>query len=390
MKYFNYLTSDLEKMLFYVSPTTFDIMSDKRLLSYALGATLYMPATRNNIADDIIAGAQNGLITTVICLEDAIGDNELDLAENNLINQLSRLFNAVNDGKIALQDVPFIFIRVRNSKQMVDLFEGLKDARALLAGFVFPKFSAENGWDYFQQLSILNSYSRTPLFGMPILETSEIIYRETRFSALNRIKQVLDQFYDLVLNVRIGATDFSSLFGIRRASDITIYDIAVIKDCIADIVNVFLRADKEYVISGPVWEYFSRTERVLKPQLRIGPFEEEFGRSGYEKRNRIIDQYIDGLISEVILDRANGLTGKTVIHPTHIKPVQALNVISHEEYLDACCIINQNNGALGVIKSDYGNKMNEIKPHQYWAEKIIIKSKVYGVFNNGHNYTSLL
>jgi len=43
-----------------------------------------------------------------------------------------------------------------------------------------------------------------------------------------------------------------------------------------------------------------------------------------------------------------------------------------------------------VIPSQYANKMNEIKPHLRWAQKIMIKSKIYGVFNEQHNFTSLL
>ena len=47
---------------------------------------------------------------------------------------------------------------------------------------------------------------------------------------------------------------------------------------------------------------------------------------------------MDGLIREILMDIANGLTGKTIIHPSHIKVVQALNVVTFEEYLDALTI----------------------------------------------------
>ncbi len=68
--------------------------------------------------------------------------------------------------------------------------------------------------------------------------------------------------------------DFCSLFGIRRNEDTTIYDIAVIRNCIELIINQFLRKGSGFVLSGPVWEYFSSGERLLKPQLRISPFTE--------------------------------------------------------------------------------------------------------------------
>ena len=93
---------------------------------------------------------------------------------------------------------------------------------------------------------------------------------------------------------------------------------------------------------------------------------------------------------EVLLDKANGLIGKTIIHPSHIIPVQSLYVVSHEEYIDACSILSNNNGEVGVLKSKFSNKMNEIKPHLSWAKKIISRSKIYGVFNEHQTFTSLL
>ena len=44
---------------------------------------------------------------------------------------------------------------------------------------------------------------------------------------------------------------------------------------------------------------------------------------------------MDGLLREIELDRANGLLGKTCIHPSHVLPVHALSVVSHEEFSDA-------------------------------------------------------
>jgi len=95
------------------------------------------------------------------------------------------------------------------------------------------------------------------------------------------------------------------------------------------------------------------------------------------------------LISEVMLDKANGLIGKTVIHPDHILPVQALYVVTHEEYCDARDIL-ANGGNGGVTKSVYKNKMNESKPHTFWAQRIMELSKIYGVLNERYDYTSII
>ncbi len=77
MRHFNYLSFDEMQTIFLEPPSSFPIHSDKELLSYSLGATLYMPATRQQITADILSGKHEGLVSLVICLEDAISDDEL-------------------------------------------------------------------------------------------------------------------------------------------------------------------------------------------------------------------------------------------------------------------------------------------------------------------------
>ena len=388
MRYFNYLTAAEEQTLFFLPPQSIAI-DDKQLLEYALGATLYMPATRKTIAQDIIDGKLTGLMSMVLCLEDAIGDNEVILAEELLIRHIRQLAIAVGQGVISWADIPLLFVRIRDVEQMRRITEKLGENGSLLTGFVFPKFTVTNGLEYLEALAEINTYQAKPMYGMPILESVEFIYVESRHQNLLEIKQLLDRYRQLVLNVRMGATDFSGLFGLRRSPDMTIYDIRVIGSCITDIINVFTRPDNSYVMPGPVWEFYS-SERVLKPQLRQSVFVDHLGQTGGQIRENLICRYMDGLIHEIILDKANGLTGKTIIHPSHIKPVQALCVVTHEEYMDASSILASATGDVGVIASLYANKMNEIKPHTRWAEKIMIKSKIYGVFNEQYNFTSLL
>jgi citrate lyase beta subunit len=99
---------------------------------------------------------------------------------------------------------------------------------------------------------------------------------------------------------------------------------------------------------------------------------------------------MDGLIREILLDITNGLIGKTIIHPSHIKVVQALNVVTYEEYVDALNIVESATGAFGVRKSQFSNKMNEIKPHYYWAQRMLLKSEVYGVLNEEYSNIDLI
>ncbi|MDR3599769.1 MAG: HpcH/HpaI aldolase/citrate lyase family protein [Desulfosporosinus sp.] len=392
MRYFNYLTEEIGKATFFKNPESFNKETSRAILSYALGATLYMPGTRETIAKDIISKKNSGLASTVFCLEDSIGDSEVPLAEGNVVTQVREIHRAFSNQEIEEADLPLIFIRIRTPEQILKLVEGMGVSSKIITGFIFPKFTSES-YRYLEVIKSLNDQAVGLFYGLPIIESPQVIQRESRLNELLGIKQLIDSYHDLVLNIRIGATDFSGLYGIRRGPDVTIYDIMVIRDCISDIVNIFGRIESDYVISGPVWEYFANVERVLKPQLRKSPFEEFHDHSGCNRteiRSHLLNKYVDGLIREVILDKENGMIGKTIIHPSHIIPVQALYVVGHEEYLDALSIIKNSDGLQGVMRSHYTNKMNEIKPHYKWAQKTLLRAKNYGVFNEQHNFISLL
>lgn len=393
MRYFNYLTAEQERALFHSPPVSFNQKTDKALLACAVGAALYMPATRPDVPEDILKLREAGLVTAIMDLEDAVGDGEVNAAEESVVRHLA-LLSAYLDRDLDASELPLLFIRVRSPEQLERLIFRLGSLITMLTGFVFPKFSADNGRAYFEAIADYNRLrvSGDPvLYGMPILESAPIIYRESRLDSLLTIRGLLREYREYVLNVRIGATDFSSLFGLRRSPDISIYDLTPIRDCISDIINVFGRVEEGYVISGPVWEYFSgKNHRVLRPQLWQTPFEDTFGKYGKEMRSHYISSAIDGLIREVLLDKENGIVGKTIIHPSHLRPVQAMYTVMHEEYVDALSIVESNDGSRGVLRSEYANKMNEIKPHLNWAKRILLRSQIYGVLHEQQHFVGLL
>jgi citrate lyase beta subunit len=389
MRFFTYFYEDEIDQFFYQKPQEFTKYTDRELLAYGLGATLYMPATRPNIHQEILSKKHAGLTSLVIDLEDAVGDLQVAMAEESLINELLALSAEHHKGFITTGDMPLMFVRVRSLKQFERLIDKLGVASNLLTGVVIPKFSAENGEDILNLVKQLHT-EQHPFYAMPILESPKIIHKETRMNELLGIKQIVDRYKDSILNIRIGATDFCGLYGIRRSADTTVYDIAVLRDCLSDILNVFQRQQSPYVVSGPVWEYFSAKKRMMKPQLRQTPFRERYGAEGVEWRRKLIDDNLDGLIRETMLDITNGITGKTIIHPSHIKVVQSLNVVSYEEFIDAINIVNAAAGEIGVVKSEFANKMNEIKPHHYWAQKTIAKSKLYGVLHEEFSNIDLI
>jgi citrate lyase beta subunit len=331
------------------------------------------------LAEDIARRAAQGVTSMVLCLEDSIADVDVDYAEDNLVAQLRGHARVRRDG-------PLLFVRVRTPEQIPMIVDRLEDAVDAIAGFVLPKFSEDLGAVYLDEVEAASSATRRTLLVMPVIESREAVYAESRATTLTALRRLLDKHREHVLAVRIGATDISAAYGLRRSREHTVYDIGLIRDVIGDVVNIFGRHDGGYPISGPVWEYFSGSERMFKPLLRETPFIRHDERT---LRAELIAKDMDGLIREVILDRANGLTGKSVIHPTHVPAVHALSVVSHEEYLDAIDVLGTAAGG-GVASSAYRNKMNESKPHSAWARRTELRARVFGVAREGVSYIDLL
>ncbi|MFD7130266.1 HpcH/HpaI aldolase/citrate lyase family protein [Streptomyces sp. NPDC059894] len=382
MRHFGHLAPEVRERLFHREPCVFDADSPARLLSAALGATLYSPATRPRLAEDVLKQAGRGVVSMVLCLEDSIGDEDVAQGEENLVRQFTGL--VARDGV----ELPLLFIRVRTPEQIPDLVRRLGPAVRLLSGFVFPKFTEERGIPFLEALAGAETSSGRRLFGMPVLETPELMYRESRVDALEGIARAVDKYRSRVLALRLGVTDFCSAYGLRRAPDMTAYDVQIVASVIADVVNMLGRADGSgFTVTGPVWEYFRVPERMFKPMLRHSPFLEG---QAVELREKLIAHAMDGLLREISLDHANGLLGKTCIHPSHVPAVHALSVVSHEEYSDAADILRPERGGGGVLRSAYTNKMNEVKPHRAWAERTMLRAEVFGVAHEDVSFVDLL
>ena len=153
-----------------------------------------------------------------------------------------------------------------------------------------------------------------------------------------------------------------------------------VRECLSDIINVCGR-NNDYVISGPVWEYFRAPKEMMFEELPKHGLEDYL-----MKRIPIVNNEIDGLLREIILDKANGFIGRTVIHPTHVKFVNAMMAVTKEEYDDACMIL-QTSG--GVVKGVGANKMNEVRTHTNWAKKVVNRARAFGVIENEGSYVRL-
>lgn len=409
MRHFQSLGATQATALFHRLPMEVTAQSAPELQAVALGGTLYTPANRPDLVKDVLRQRDLGCVSMVLCLEDSIPDSDVARAEENVVSTLSILADRQDS-------LPLLFVRVRTPEQMLSVARRAGTATGVLTGFVIPKFDnesgvgaaflnslhliqAELGLDGGVAVSGLAENGGTPdgpgmvsagtprhrLRIMPILESPAVIHLESRAAALINIHTLLAANREDILSVRIGATDMSSAFGLRRSRDLTIYDVNVVAGVIGDIVNILGRPQGGFVISGPVWEHFSNTERVLRPQLRATPFA---GPQEQQLRQRLMTANLDTLIREIELDLANGLLGKTVIHPTHVALVHAMSVVSHEEYLDALAIAGNENG--GAAASPYGNKMNEMKPHQAWARRTLLRADAFGAAAANVTFVDLL
>ncbi len=315
-------------------------------LAYHVGGLLYMPAVQEGIAKKIIHKAVPYLTSVAFCLEDSILDSALPEAECSVCRIFSELYAARR------KDFPLLFIRIRSAEHMCHIWEMLGESREILTGFILPKFDSSNAENYLSALAGINKNSSHIIYVMPILESRAIADMSTRQQELKYIYEKLMQFWPWILNVRTGGNDFCNLYGLRRAEHENIYQIGIIRDILADILNKF---SGEFVVSAPVWEYFGQNTL----------------------------SWVAGMQKELSLDKLNGFIGKTAIHPTQLPYIWESLKVSEEDYRDACRILNWNESQKAVQKGFGGSRMNELKCHGKWARRIKILGDLYGVIPKG-------
>ena len=101
---------------FVVKPESFTKFTEKELLQYCLGATLYMPGILD-IREKMLTKTFNDVTSIVMCLEDAIKEEDLPKAEENILKHMEFFFHSVDKGKLTIDELPLIFVRVRSVEQ---------------------------------------------------------------------------------------------------------------------------------------------------------------------------------------------------------------------------------------------------------------------------------
>ncbi len=312
---------------------------------YSVGPLLYCPANRDTIAASIIRQQFGTQFSLALCLEDTISDTHVAEAEQCLAASLLQIRRAMEYTSFY---VPKIFVRVRCPQQITHLLRLLGDSRILLSGFIIPKFSPENADDYIRSVIAANEQAAQQIYFMPIYESACLVDLRSRYDILYALKEKLSAAEELVLNIRVGGNDLCHLFAFRRHVNESIHSIRPVADIFSDILTVY---GMDYVVSGPVWEYYSG--------------------NGWR----------EGLQKELADDRLCGFIGKTVIHPSQIEVVNDALRVPAKDCEDARSILDWDTSSASCVSASHAKeRMNERKTHTNWARQIMLMAETFGVF----------
>lgn len=288
----------------------------------SLGATLYVPATRNDLTATLLGERWPALRSCVICLEDSIRADEVDLA----LYRLQGLAEALQDPEAA-HVRPHMFVRTRDAAMLARIltFPGIEH----IAGFVLPKATANSLPAYLGALA----YDHHLL--MPTLESREVFDA----AEMRRLREQLLAIRDRVLALRIGGNDLLQHLGTRRSTVRTTYD-GPLGPVIASLVGMF--APWGFALSAPVFEGFGNMSLLRQ---------------------------------EVARDLDHGLLTKTAIHPSQIGPIQELYAVQASDLMEARRMLDEEADAVFSLNST----MCEPATHRRWATTIIRRADYFGV-----------
>jgi citrate lyase beta subunit len=285
-----------------------------------LGASLYVPATRDDLAPIANGRKYPSLRSVIFCTEDAVRPDELHRALDNLKSLLPGL-----EPSELLR-----FVRVRNPLVLHALLE--MDAVERLTGFVLPKVTRHNLEQYLPAFTSPHQFEV-----MPTLETVEVF--DPQEMAILRQMLLQPVYRDRVLSLRIGGNDLFNLLGMRRPRGRTIYRTPL-GPVISQLVTTFLPYG--FNATGPVFEYLDQ-QKVLECEVRN--------------------------------DLAQGLFGKTAIHPRQVALIERHYRVRPCEVQMAERILDETSPA--VFRSC--DAMCEPATHRRWAAQVLDRARLYGV-----------
>jgi len=260
------------------------------------------------------------LRSLVICLEDAITEQEIEFAKQNLKQLLEQI-----QQQQRLEQHPKVFIRPRDIAMAAELAEWQEII--VLDGMVLPKFGLGSFRQWYEVLP-------SELHYMPTLETADSF----DMGQMKELRTALPEFHK-VLVLRVGGNDLLNCLALRRPSDMTLYQTPI-GTLIANLAGQFLPYG--FALSAPVCEHFS--------QVKL-------------------------LQDELYLDLQHGLSGKTVIHPAQISIVHQAYQVNEIELKQAQGILQDGSKAVFACHGS----MLEPATHRRWAERILERARVFGL-----------
>jgi citrate lyase beta subunit len=291
----------------------------------SLGATLYVPATRDDLVDVVLGRRIADLRSVVVCLEDSILEEHLPTALRNLARLLSRL--QMHGAETEVRRRPVLLVRPRTPEVLAAIMA--MNGTSAIDGLVLPKATADNMPDW------MNPIANRPQLILPTVETREAFDTDE----MRRLRAQLLTMKERVLCIRIGGNDLLQLVGARRSRTRTAYD-GPLGSIVTSLISAF--SPWGFKLSAPVLEDFVNH---------------------------------DLLREEVERDIEHGLLTKTAIHPSQIPVIQALYAVTRDEDADARHILDEHAAA---VYAEHG-AMSEPATHRRWAESIVSRRDHHGL-----------
>lgn len=283
-----------------------------------LGASLYVPAIRPDLAAVANGERHPELKSVILCTEDSILSGQVDTALANLRECLPQIGG----------DRPLVFIRPRNA----DVLGCILALRGIerIDGFVLPKATRSN-------LAAYAAMVPDHFAIMPTVETREAF--DPGCLAGLREAMSVPGVRERILAVRIGGNDLLNLLGVRRLPRRTIYD-TVAGPVVASLVSAFRPFG--FPLTAPVFDDFGDTETLNE---------------------------------EVFRDLEHGLIGKTAIHPFQVARIERHYRVAPSDLEMAWRVLDRDSP--GVFQVD--GVMCEPATHSEWARSIVARAEIYGV-----------
>jgi citrate lyase beta subunit len=299
-------------------------VSTKAISPFALGATLYMPATRTDILDVVLGRKIEGLRSLGICLEDSVA--EVDVAQAQL--NLHRLLQAIDSFGGRPKSGPLVFVRPRNARMAAALNDW--PLMRHVDGFIAPKLNLENlgAWE--------NAVTRPDLMLMPTLETRDVF---DAFAMVELRDALRGSLCSRIIALRIGGNDLMGCLGLRRSAATTLY--ATPMSYVIPMLCGLMGA-AGFALTAPVFERLDNMA-LLEEELEM--------------------------------DIAHGFVGKTAIHPSQISIIHKALRVNMEDLNSARLILSEDASAV----FQFSGAMCEPATHTLWAKNILARAKWYGV-----------